>query len=171
MRHPAAIAAVVAGGLAVATIAGCATDTTPAHTGPYPPGSAPATQTFFGVDYAPCSALQTEAYPTSSDTPSSDYYAGPWCRQVSGGTSYLWTYARQLTSAQSPVAVREDVDRDALTLVADLRAQGYVVVCGSASEKPGAPDVNVGLAKPGSTTRLYIAVKGQNVTDSGSQPP
>ncbi len=163
------VPALVAVSAASAALVGCTAAAEPEHTGPYPPGTAPAAQTFFGVEYAPCTDLQSEAYPSSIDTPSGDYYAGPWCRRVSGGTSYLWTYARELTSALTPAEVRKDVNHDALTMVADLKAQGYVLTCGTASEKPDAPDVNAGFAKPGSTTRLYLAVRGQDVTGSGRQ--
>ncbi len=164
----------LASSAALLPLSGCsltANDTPPDRSGPFATGAATSQTTLFGDTYAPCSELQLEAYPGSIDRPSNRYYAGPWCRGVPGGTTYVWSYGRPLSKEQDPRSVREDVNRDVLTLVSDLKAQKYVVLCGPHADDPSMADVNIGLGKVGEKTRIYLRVRGQDLPPSGSQAP
>lgn len=171
MRVSAAACLLASTGVALSACGLTAGGESAARSGPFATGAATSQTTLFGDTFAPCSELQLEAYPSSIDQPSGRYYAGPWCRGVPGGTTYVWSYGRPLSKEQDPRSVREDVNRDVLTLVSDLKAQKFVVLCGPHADDPSVADVDIGLGKVGEKTRIYLSVRGQDLPPAGSQAP
>lgn len=160
--------------IAIIALGGCSgglSGEDPTRIGAFTPGPAVDNSNFFGVPFEPCTAIELEGYPAYLPRASYDYYQGPWCASEGDARTYLWVYARPLTSEQSAMTVNEDVLADAEQKVLDLEAQGYRRVCGAVTPGTG---VDAGFESPSEATRLRLANRGQ-VSDppqaTSTEPP
>lgn len=155
-------------------LGGCAnllTDDGTTRIGTLEPGPATQGSNFFGVSFEPCTGIELEGYPPFLARASYDYYQGPWCASQGDTRTYLWAYARPMSSEQSAASVNQDVLADADQMALDLEAQGYQRVCGVAD--PGVR-IDAGFESAGEATRIRLANRGQ-VADppqaTSTEPP